>query len=628
MRRSLRTGVCVLGLTWATAGALRAELLEDFEGLAPGALHGQSGWVTGSSMASVVRDYTRSGDQVLRLSGADSTTYRALGDLAIPNGQTSTLFLRFRTGAGSYDHGIGLSDVAAPANWGGFEVTTLLSHAGSSVTPSARSGGAYVPLSTGVGALDPGTWYDLWIVVDNSADRADYYLRGGAITDQLLVGQGFGFRNGSAGNAITTFQAQIGNARATLLLDDIHLTPGVALTAPAPAKPAPKLDTAAIDSIYSLAAQKLSATGAALPLGQYPEKTAPTGEWIATNKWTEGFYPGQLWQMYGRTGNESWRAAAEAWTHELASKQYSTASHDIGFQLMSSYGQGYALTGSEAYRQVLLNGANSLAQRYVPSAGVIRSLKGMAEPEVQVLIDNMMNLELLFWAADNGGSAELHDIALQHAYTTVREHVRADGSTYHHVDFDLASGEAIRHYTNQGYADDSTWTRGQAWAIYGFTMAYRFSDDPQMLATARKTADYFLDHLPADYIPPIDFDAPVGTPKDTSAAAVAASALLELMEYVDQTAAARYFEAAEQILLNLAGPNYLSDASPFASLLTDGSVLYRNSDSHYLGLIYGDYYFLEALSRYEALSVPEPATAGLATAALLLARRRRRPSLC
>lgn len=626
MERLAHTRTAVLCVLVAWCGNAHAALLDDFDSLAIGAIDGRGGWSAGSDMTAVVRDFTRDGDHVLRLAGDNTTAYRSLGDLLIPDGQVSTLFFRFSAGAGNYDHGVGLSDDSSPASFSSFDVNVLFRPDAASVEMRARDGSVNRALSLNGGgaALDPGTWYDTWIVINHATDTANVYLRGGTIAQQRLVGEGLRFRHGDAAGALRSFQAQIGGGSlATLLLDDIHLTAGESLDTPATPKSEARLDADAIDHIFALAGQKLAAAEAVLPAGQFPEKTAVTGEWTTTNKWTQGFYPGLLWQMYGRTRDDQWRTAAEHWTQLLADKQYNTGTHDVGFMLMSSYGRGYALTGNEAWRQVLINGANSLAQRFDPRVGAIRSLKGLNEERFQVLIDNMMNLELLFWAADNGGDAHLRDIAVQHAYTTMREHVRADGSTYHHVDFSFATGKVTDKYTNQGYHDESTWARGQAWALYGFTMAYRYTGDPHMLATAIATADYFLDHLPADFIPPNDFDAPPGTPKDTSAAAIVASGLLELCTYVDSVDADRYFDAAENILLSLAGPHYLTEGTPFASLLSDGSIAYRSKSGEYVGLIYGDYYFIEALERYQNLPEPSAASVLALICAGLLFRRSR-----
>jgi unsaturated chondroitin disaccharide hydrolase len=255
---------------------------------------------------------------------------------------------------------------------------------------------------------------------------------------------------------------------------------------------------------------------------------------------------------------------------------------------------------------VVLTGARSLATRYSPVVHAVRSWNnpsGAPASDFRVIVDNMMNLELLFWAAKHGDDPALATKALNHALTTAREHVRPDGSTYHLVIFDSGTGAVKRKQTVQGYSDSSTWARGQAWAVYGFTMAYRESRDSRMLATARKVADYFVAHLPADKVPYWDFALPslTGQPRDSSAAAIAASGLIELSQLdSDATRKARYLGAAKGILTSLSSKAYLAEGTSSRSILLHGTA--NKPGGHYdRGLIYGDYFFLEALLRYRAL---------------------------
>jgi len=598
---------------------VRADLFADFELLTPGQISGQDGWAGGTS-ARVVREYNRGGNKVLRLAGANVELYRDLGALQVPNGQTATLFFRFLAGSSAANHGIGFSDVSTPDEWGDYESTSLVFEDGANVKVRGRKGGAYVDLTLDGGAngLTPGTWYDVWMVVDNSADVTDFYIEGGDITTQRKVGDDLGFRNGTASNPMRTFFLNVGSGGQVVLIDDVHVSAGEVLTAPS-ARPARQLD---LDGLAGMIADKLTAAHNRIAVDAYPSITNSSGVWSTTSasSWTSGFFPGQLWQMYARTGDEVWRQRAEARIAGIESQKTNDGTHDIGFMIYNTFGKGYQLTGNTAYRDVTLTAADTLATRYSYTIGAIQSWGNKTTGKYEVIIDNMMNLELLFCAAAESGDADLYDIAINHALTTRAEHVRPDGSTYHVVEFDRATGDVLGKYTHQGYDDESTWTRGQAWGTYGFTMTYRYTRDARFLETAVSLADYFLDNLPEDFVPPNDFDAPGSAPKDTSAAAIAASALLELMEYVDRAHADRYFTAAEEILLSLDGAAYLTADTDWESLLAEGSVGY-NRTSH-VGTSYGDYYLLEALTRYEA--VPEPATLAMLTVGCLVVSGRRR----
>jgi unsaturated chondroitin disaccharide hydrolase len=220
-----------------------------------------------------------------------------------------------------------------------------------------------------------------------------------------------------------------------------------------------------------------------------------------------------------------------------------------------------------------------------------------------VIIDDMLNLELLFWASQHGGPSSLADKALQNALTVIRSHIRTDGSSWHLVVFDSDDGSVKRKGTVQGYSDNSTWARGQAWGVYGFTMAYRESNDARMLAAARRMADWYVAHLPSDSIPYWDFDAPgiPNEPRDSSAAAVAASGLIELSQLEsDATRKQRYLDAAKATLTSLSSSAYLAEGTSARSILLHGT--YNKPVGQYdRGLVWGDYYFIEALLRYKAL---------------------------
>lgn len=337
----------------------------------------------------------------------------------------------------------------------------------------------------------------------------------------------------------------------------------------------------------------------------YPSTTKTSGAWNTTgaSSWTSGFFPGALWRMYERSADASWRTAAAQRQAGIAGQKTNAGDHDIGFKVFTSFGNGYRLTGDDAYRQVVLTAAGTLATRYSPTVGCIRSWGSISDAkDFEVIIDNMINLELLFWASKHGGKSEWYQMALSHALKTRENHVRPDGSTYHVVDYNPATGAVKSKRSAQGYNTESTWARGQAWAIYGFTMAYRETSDPRFLDTARATADYFIGHLPSDKVPYWDFELPslAGQPRDSSAAAIAASGLLELSQL--ETDAARkqtYLDSARAILTSLSSPGYLAEGTSYRSILLHGTRNNNSSsaDGHDTGLIYGDYYFVEALLR-------------------------------
>lgn len=334
------------------------------------------------------------------------------------------------------------------------------------------------------------------------------------------------------------------------------------------------------------------------------------GNWRYVNykDWTSGFWAGELWYAYEATGDEKFKKEAERFTEQLYPLSESPAfDHDLGFQVFNSYGNGYRLTGNEAYKKVILNTADTLATLFNPKTGTIlswpRPVPNMQWPQHNTIIDNMINLELLFWASQHGGSKELYDIAVSHARTTMHNHFRPDYTSYHVVIYDKDTGRKIKGLTHQGYSDNSMWARGQSWAIYGFTMCYRFTHDQAFLDFAQKVSDVYLKRLPGDMIPYWDFDAPhiPDEPKDASAAAITASGLLELSTFVkDSGKAAYYRESAEKMLKSLSSGEYQSRDR--------NSALIMHVTGHKPGgseidtsINYGDYYYLEALLRLERL---------------------------
>jgi len=267
--------------------------------------------------------------------------------------------------------------------------------------------------------------------------------------------------------------------------------------------------------------------------------------------------------------------------------------------LNDSYGLGYSITKDPAYKEVLLQGARSLSTRFHPTVGAIKSWD---HPPFHypVIVDNLMNLELLFWATKASGDSSFYKIAVAHANTDLKYRFRPDNSSYHVLDFDSASGSLLRRMTHQGYSDSSCWSRGQAWAIYGYTTLYRETKDKRYLQRAIKTADYFIAQTDkiADHIPYWDFQAPdiPNAPRDASAAAVAASAMIELSKYAGKI----YLHKAEEMLTSLCSDAYLVPATPGSYLLLNHSTGHKPHNSEIdVPIIYGDYYLLEALWRYK-----------------------------
>ncbi len=334
-----------------------------------------------------------------------------------------------------------------------------------------------------------------------------------------------------------------------------------------------------------------------------------------TEAWTNGFFPGSLWYMYDLTGDPSFLSLATTWTEPLSSQAFNTVFADHAFVILDSFGHAYRLTDNFIYKLTVLEAAGSLADKYSEIVGCTRSWSWGSwayPPKFTVTIDNMMNIRILFWSARNDGSASHYDMAVSHAYKTRENHVRSDGSTYHVVVYNEDTGAVWYKTTHQGYSAASTWSRGQAWALYGFTYAYRETNDPNFLDTAKLVADYFVDNLPEDYVPYCDFEAPEipDIEQDSSAAAIAASGLLELCTLVDDPVyEEKYYNAAKNILTSLCTRNgdggclaQDTDGNPTSpSILKRGCVAYgfRRDER---GLTYGDYFFIEALMRYKGLT--------------------------
>ena len=324
--------------------------------------------------------------------------------------------------------------------------------------------------------------------------------------------------------------------------------------------------------------------------------------------WTVGFFPGSLWYMYDYTGDEYWKTQAERFTNAIEDAKYNTVHHDVGFVIQNSFGHGYRLTKNNHYKDVVVTAAHSLSTRFDPRTGCILSWdadkgwQGERGWQYPVIIDNMMNLELLFNATKFTGDSSFYQIAISHADVTLKNHYRPDYSCYHVVDYDSVTGVARNHHTAQGYAHESAWARGQAWGLYGFVMTYRETKLSRYLEQAEKIADWWLSHenLPEDMVPYWDFNAPniPNELRDASAASITASALIELASF--KTAKSKeYLAAAEKILISLSSQAYLAQHGENGYFLLKhcvGSIPHNQELD--VPLNYADYYFLEALMRY------------------------------
>ena len=337
----------------------------------------------------------------------------------------------------------------------------------------------------------------------------------------------------------------------------------------------------------------------------YPRSIKADGTlWTSDYKWwCSGFYPGSLWYVYEYTGDEKYKDLALKYQAGLEPLRYRTDDHDIGFQLMCSYGNCLRITGDTSCVPVIVDGANSLATRFNPVVGCTKSWDTQ-KYAYSVIIDNMMNLELLFKALELGGPESLKDVAVSHAYTTLKNHYREDKSTRHVLDYNPETGELAQVYPGQGYSTDSAWARGQAWGLYAFPMVYRFTHDPQILDHAVAIAEYVIPRLPEDCIPYWDFDSPEipNDVRDASAAAIMACGLIELSGYVDAHKSKRYLAVAENMIRSLASDEYLAEEGQVYGFLLKHSTGFKLRGSEVdAPLTYADYYFLEALMRWSLL---------------------------
>ncbi len=335
------------------------------------------------------------------------------------------------------------------------------------------------------------------------------------------------------------------------------------------------------------------------------------------SEWCAGFWPGVLWYTYEASGDEAIKAEAEKFTESLGFLSVTPAyDHDLGFLIFNSYGNGYRSTQNPEYKEVILMTADTLATLFNEKVGTILSWPRAEEmfgwPH-STIMDNMINLEMMFWAAKNGGEEHkyLYDMACRHADVTMANHFRDDYTSYHVAVYDPTTGDLIKGVTHQGYADNTMWARGQSWAIYGYTVMYRETRDPKYLDFVQKVTDVYLKDLPEDAIPYWDFSAPgiPDAPRDASAAAVVASALLELAEFVPAEKSDYYRDYAIKMLTSLSSDVYQSGEGRVSFL--DHSTGHWPAKSEIdASIIYADYYYIEALLRLQRIQKGEPAFLG------------------
>lgn len=362
-----------------------------------------------------------------------------------------------------------------------------------------------------------------------------------------------------------------------------------------------------IDHSLQKAVSQYKFLAAHLPAGVLPKTYYPTKKLETSNAgwWTSGFYPGSLFYLYEYSHDTALLNEALRRQTLLEKEQFNKGTHDLGFMMYGSFGNAERLMPEKKFEDILLNSARSLSTRFHSIPGVIRSWDH-GKWKYPVIIDNMMNLELLFWATKYSGDSSFYKIAVTHANTTLKNHYRTDHSSWHVVDYDVNTGKVLAKQTAQGFADSSAWARGQAWGLYGYTVMYRATRNAKYLKQANDIAHFILTHpnLPADKVPYWDYnsiDIPA-TYRDASAAAITASALVELSRYADSKNSAFYIRSAEQIIRALASRVYTAAAGENGGFILKHSVgsLPANSEVD-VPLTYADYYFIEAMMRYKAL---------------------------
>jgi len=364
-----------------------------------------------------------------------------------------------------------------------------------------------------------------------------------------------------------------------------------------------------IDANFLIADRQCKVLKSKLPLDRFPRTYYANTDSLETTGsgwWCSGFFPGTLINVYRVTKDTALLNEANRELKELAPEQYNKTTHDLGFMMYCSFGTAYKVEPNAQYKQVLINSAKSLATRFSPVVGCIRSWDSK-KSDYLVIIDNMMNLELLCWATKATGDSSFYKIATTHANTTMKNHFRPDYSSYHVINYNPETGAVQQKRTAQGYANESAWARGQAWGLYGYTMMYRETHDKKYLNQAEHIASFILNNpnLPADKVPYWDYNVPgiPNVPRDASAAAVMASAFLELCRYTPKDAALKYYHTAETILKTLSNPEYLASPGTNGGFILKHSTGNKPQNSEVdVPLTYADYYFVEAMLRYKALT--------------------------
>ena len=325
---------------------------------------------------------------------------------------------------------------------------------------------------------------------------------------------------------------------------------------------------------------------------------------VKSKDWTSGFYAGNLWQIYKITGDIRYKEKAILWNAFIEKEKFNNTTHDMGFKVYGSFGKGLAIENNEKYKRIIVKSAQTLISRFNPKIGAIRSWNHSKELfDYPVIIDNMLNLELLFEASKISGDSTFRNIAIIHANTTLKNHFRKDNSCYHVVDYDTVSHGVRKKATFQGFKDESSWARGQSWAVYGFTMSYRYTKNKEYLKQAEATAKYYINYktLPEDGISYWDFNDPSipNAPRDASSAAIMASALVELYSFTkNQT----YLDYSNKVINTLSSDKYLLNETvkgPF--ILNHSTGNWPKKDEIDQPIVYADYYFLEAIIRKQSL---------------------------
>ena len=338
---------------------------------------------------------------------------------------------------------------------------------------------------------------------------------------------------------------------------------------------------------------------------RYPRGTAQTnGIWRTRTaaSWVSGFFPGILWYLNEATSDARFSEWAQNWMGAIAPQAVQANTTDLGFMVNNSFGNGYRLTGNPQFKAMVLQAAQSVSNLYNAAVGCIGDWGTPSAGSFETAIDYMMNTELLFRAAALGGDRGFYTMAFNNAQRSMTDLVRPDGSTYQIADYDRTTGALLKQGTYAGVSDESTWARGQAWGIYGFTMAYRETGDARFLNTAQRLADYYLTNVPPDQVPYWDFQAPdiPSAPRDSSAAAITLSALVELAGVATNFEdSEKYWQAAHRLFTSLRSTNYLAEGTVNSGLLLHGTgepPQWTDLEVD-VCLIYGDYYYVEALKR-------------------------------